>query len=147
MLPIPKRDNNVDTYKYLGEPVFTCSLKEGINGGFLTPFRVKQISTTIDDYLNTPDDDVEQGRRYSEGDFARRLIEIRERELYRVQHYMGSVDQAEKTLVFGASQEHAAVVRDLNNQEKTNKEPAYCVRVTVFGVAALRAIPSRLSGQ
>jgi type I restriction enzyme R subunit len=40
----PKRKDNVDTYAYFGEPVFTYSLKDGINDGFLTPFRVKQIS-------------------------------------------------------------------------------------------------------
>jgi type I restriction enzyme R subunit len=45
----PKRDENVDTYAYFGEPVYIYSLKEGINDGFLTPFRVKQISTTLDE--------------------------------------------------------------------------------------------------
>ncbi|MGE0640726.1 MAG: DEAD/DEAH box helicase family protein, partial [Thermoanaerobaculia bacterium] len=43
----PKRQDNVDTYKYFGEPVYLYSLKEGINDGFLTPFKVKQISTTL----------------------------------------------------------------------------------------------------
>jgi type I restriction enzyme, R subunit len=42
----PKRKDNVDTYAYFGEPVYVYSLKEGINDGFLTPFKVKQISTT-----------------------------------------------------------------------------------------------------
>ncbi len=41
----PKRKDNVGTYAYFGEPVFVYSLKEGINDGFLTPFRVKQIAT------------------------------------------------------------------------------------------------------
>ena len=52
----PKRKDNVDTYAYFGEPVYIYSLKEGINDGFLTPFRVKQISTTLDEYVYTPDD-------------------------------------------------------------------------------------------
>ena len=39
----PKRKDNVDTYRYFGEPVFIYSLKDGINDGFLTPFKVKQI--------------------------------------------------------------------------------------------------------
>jgi type I restriction enzyme R subunit len=39
----PKRDVNADTYRYFGEPVYTYSLKEGINDGFLTPFKVRQI--------------------------------------------------------------------------------------------------------
>jgi type I restriction enzyme, R subunit len=50
----PKRKDNVDTYAYFGEPVYVYSLKEGINDGFLTPFRVKQISTTLDEYVYTP---------------------------------------------------------------------------------------------
>jgi type I restriction enzyme R subunit len=54
----PKRKDNVDTYKYFGEPVYVYSLKEGINDGFLTPFRVRQIATTLDDYIYTPDDTV-----------------------------------------------------------------------------------------
>ena len=54
----PKRKDNVDTYKYFGEPVYIYSLKEGINDGFLTPFKVKRIQTTLDDYIYTPDDEV-----------------------------------------------------------------------------------------
>jgi type I site-specific restriction endonuclease len=42
----PKRQENADTYRYFGEPVYIYSLKEGINDGYLTPFRVKQIATT-----------------------------------------------------------------------------------------------------
>ena len=57
----PKRRDNVDTYAYFGEPVFIYSLKEGINDGFLTPFKVKQISTTLDEYVYTPDDKVVEG--------------------------------------------------------------------------------------
>ena len=54
----PKRKDNVDTYKYFGEPVYIYSLKEGINDGFLTPFKVKRIKTTLDDYIYTSDDDI-----------------------------------------------------------------------------------------
>jgi superfamily II DNA or RNA helicase len=43
----PRRAGNTDTYAYFGDPMFTYSLKEGINDGFLTPFRVKQITTTL----------------------------------------------------------------------------------------------------
>ena len=65
----PKRKDNVDTYAYFGEPVYIYSLKEGINDGFLTPFKVKQISTTLDEYVYTPDDkliegEIEAGKRY-----------------------------------------------------------------------------------
>ena len=67
----PKRKGNVDTYDYFGQPVYVYSLKEGINDGYLTPFRVKQIDTTIDEYIYTDDDEVlegevEEGREYSE---------------------------------------------------------------------------------
>ena len=130
----PKRKDNVDTYAYFGEPVYIYSLREGINDGFLTPFRVKQISTTLDEYVYTPDDivlegEIEADRRYVEKDFSR-IIEIKEREKYRVQTFMDMTDQGEKTLVFCATQEHALGVRDLVNQNKTSKDPHYCVRVT-----------------
>jgi type I restriction enzyme R subunit len=130
----PKRKDNVDTYAYFGEPVFTYSLKAGINDGFLTPFRVKQIATTLDDYVYTPGDtlvqgEVEAGRRYTEGEFNK-LIEIREREAHRVKLFMQQIDQREKTLVFCATQEHALLVRDLINQIKTSSDPNYCHRVT-----------------
>ena len=130
----PKRKNNVDTYAYFGEPVYTYSLKEGINDGFLTPFKVRQIATTLDDYVYTPDDrivdgEVADGKRYREPDFNT-IIEIKEREAYRVKLFMGMIDQNEKTLVFCANQAHALAVRDLVNQVKTSKDPNYCARVT-----------------
>jgi len=142
----PKRKDNIDTYKYFGEPVYTYSLKDGINDGYLTPFKVKQISTTLDEYIYTPDDfviegDVEAGKLYAEKDFNR-SIEIRARELERVKIFMGDIDQSEKTLVFCANQAHASLVRDLINQLKTSTDPRYCVRVTAdegeLGDLALR---------
>ncbi|MEI8291634.1 MAG: DEAD/DEAH box helicase family protein [Verrucomicrobiota bacterium] len=130
----PKRKDNVDTYAYFGEPVFIYSLKEGINDGFLTPFRVKQIQTTLDYYVFTPDDtvvegEIEAGKLYDEPDFNR-TIEIREREKKRVEIFMSQINQNEKTLVFCANQAHALMVRDLINQLKASKDPNYCQRVT-----------------
>ncbi|MDD2364830.1 MAG: DEAD/DEAH box helicase family protein [Desulfuromonadaceae bacterium] len=130
----PKRKDNVDTYAYFGEPVYIYSLKDGINDGFLTPFRVKQISTTLDDYVYTSDDkvmegEVEYGKRYEEPDFNK-IIEIKEREKKRVEIFMSQIDQREKTLVFCATQDHALAVRDLINQIKSSTEPNYCQRVT-----------------
>jgi type I restriction enzyme R subunit len=130
----PKRRDNVDTYKYFGEPVYIYSLKEGINDGFLTPFKVKQISTTLDDYVYTPDDqliegEIELGKRYEEEDFNK-IIEIKEREKKRVTIFMEQINQNEKTLVFCATQNHALAVRDLINQMKTSTDPNYCQRVT-----------------
>ena len=130
----PKRKDNVDTYRYFGEPVYVYSLKEGINDGFLTPFRLRQISTTLDEYVYTSDDklvegEIEEGRRYTEADFNK-IIEIKEREAARVKIFMDMIDQREKALVFCANQNHALAVRDLINQIKTSTDPNYCHRVT-----------------
>jgi len=132
----PKRKTNADTYAYFGEPVYVYSLKEGINDGYLTPFKVKQIHTTLDEYVYTSDDEViegeiEDGKRYREEDFNR-VIEIREREAARVKIFLDRVNQAEKAIVFCATQEHAAAVRDLINQMKSGSDTDYCVRVTAF---------------
>ena len=72
---------------------------------------------------------VEEGKRYREPQFNR-TIEIEERERYRVKLFMNEIDQREKTLVFCATQVHAALVRDLINQMKKSADPNYCVRVT-----------------
>src|SRR2546426_551405 len=130
----PKRNDNVDTYRYFGDPVYIYSLKDGINDGFLTPFKVKQISTTLDEYVYSPDDkliegEVETGKLYTETDFNK-IIEIKEREAHRVKLFMEQINQNEKTLVFCATQDHALAVRDLINQMKVSTDPNYCQRVT-----------------
>jgi len=130
----PKRKDNVDTYAYFGKPVYIYSLKEGINDGFLTPFKVKRIKTTLDDYIYTPDDniiegEVEEGRLYEEDDFNK-IIEIKEREAKRVQIFMDEANPNDKTIIFCATQVHAAAVRDLVNQYKNSTDTNYCVRVT-----------------
>ena len=130
----PKRQNNIDTYKYFGEPVYVYSLKEGINDGYLTPFRVKRIQTTIDEYIYTSDDsiiegEVEQGKIYEEKDFNK-SIEIIEREKKRVKIFLDEADQNEKAIIFCANQNHAALIRDLVNQLKYSKHPNNCVIVT-----------------
>lgn len=104
----------------------------------MTPFKVKRIETTIDRYQYIPDDEVvegeiEAGKVYEEKDFNRTGgIEIDAREKKRVELMMREIDQSEKTIVFCANQAHAALVRDLINQIKTNKNTLYCVRVTAF---------------
>ncbi len=134
MTATPKRQDNVDTYQYFGEPVYIYSLKEGINDGYLTPFKVKRIQTTLDDYVYTSDDqviegEIENGKLYIEPDFNK-VIEIKEREAKRVKIFLNEVKQSEKSLVFCANQAHALAVRDLINQNKSSKNPDYCVRVT-----------------
>lgn len=130
----PKRKENVDTYKYFGAPVYVYSLKDGISDGFLTPFKLKKVTTSLDTYTYHSDDkivegEIEEGRTYTETDFNR-IIEIKQREQKRVKLFMDMIDQNEKTLVFCANQEHAAAIRDLINQYKKSKDPNYCVRVT-----------------
>jgi len=130
----PKRDKNIDTYRYFGEPVYLYSLKAGINDGFLTPFKVKQIHTTIDEYLYIPDDEVEQGeieegKVYSETEMNK-VIEIKAREEYRVKKFLSMMDENQKTIVFCATQKHALAVRDLVNQHSDSNNPNYCHRVT-----------------
>jgi len=134
MTATPKRVENIDTYKYFGEPAYVYSMKDGINDGFLTPFKVKRIKTTLDEYIYTSDDriiegEIEEGKLYTEPDFNR-IIEIKEREAKRVKIFMNEINQNEKTIVFCATQDHAAAIRDLINQIKTSTEPNYCVRVT-----------------
>ena len=130
----PKRKENADTYKYFGKPVFIYSLKDGIEDGFLTPFKVRQIQTSLDEYTYSPDDnivegEIEEGKVYKESDFNR-IIEIKAREAKRVKVFMDLINPKEKTLVFCATQEHAAAIRDLINQYAKSINPLYCVRVT-----------------
>ncbi len=135
----PKRKDNVDTYAYFGEPVYSYTLKQGVNDGFLTPFKVYPVVGTMDEYVYTPGDGVvvkgnpEPGRLYKEGDFNR-LITIPEREQKRVHYWMDRINPKEKTLVFCATQEHAGMVRDYINQYAVKRgwtsNTAYCVRVT-----------------
>ena len=141
----PKREDNADTYKYFGDPVYSYTLKEGINDGFLTPFKVHPIVGTMDEYLYTPGDGVivegepEPGRLYKEGDFNR-IITIPEREQKRVQYWMDKINPKEKTIVFCGTQQHAGIVRDYINQYATKQgwsnNSNYCVRVTATDGAA-----------
>ncbi|WP_299898705.1 EcoAI/FtnUII family type I restriction enzme subunit R [uncultured Ruegeria sp.] len=130
----PKRKHNADTYAYFGEPAYTYALRDGIEDGFLTPFKVRQMASTIDEYVYDGSDDVivgdiEAGEAFIESDFNTRIV-IEERELSRVQEFMSQIDQRQKTLVFCATQDHAALVRDLINQVKDSTNPNYCHRVT-----------------
>ncbi len=130
----PKRTTNADTYSYFGDPVYTYALKEGIEDGFLTPFKVRQMASTIDEYVYDPNDtvvagEIEEDRKYTEADFNTRLI-IEERERSRVKEFMDEVDQRQKAIIFCATQDHAARVRDMINQIKVSTDPNYCQRVT-----------------
>ena len=130
----PKRTDNIDTYAYFGEPVYIYSLKDGINDGYLTPFKVQQIHTNIDEYVHTGENTIlegeaEEGKVYTQFDFNR-SVEIREREEFRVKQFLKEMKPTEKTIIFCATQDHAAVVRDIVNQQNPNPHPDFCHRVT-----------------
>lgn len=130
----PKRTDNADTYDYFGKPVYEYSLREGIDDGYLTPFRVRQYISTIDSYTFEGEDkvlkgEVADGAQFSERDFNR-VIKMRKRELHRVRTLLAEINHNQKTLVFCATQAHAALIRDLINQEVQHPDPDYCVRVT-----------------
>jgi type I restriction enzyme R subunit len=143
----PKRTDNTDTYAYFGEPAYVYSLKEGIEDGFLTPFRVRQYVSDKDAYTFDGTDEVltgevEEGTTFEEKDFHK-LVVIRERELHRVRTLLSEINVNEKTLVFCATQVHAALIRDLINQEVRHPDPDYCVRVTANDGAAGEAFLER----
>lgn len=130
----PKRDVNGDTYDYFGEPVYSYALKEGINDGFLSPFRVKEVQTNYDEYTITSDDnivsgDAQVGDTFTYKDYGRKII-IEQVERYRVKYFMDMINQNQKTLVFCATQVHAAYIRDLINQIADSTSINYCHRVT-----------------
>jgi type I restriction enzyme R subunit len=130
----PKRTDNADTYAYFGEPVYTYSLREGIEDGYLTPFRVRQYSSTIDTYTFDGEDkvvagEVADGTTFEEKDFNK-IVQMKARELHRVRTFLAEINTNEKAIVFCATQAHAALIRDLINQEVKHGDPDYCVRVT-----------------
>jgi len=130
----PRRTENVDTYDYFGDPVYSYALKEGINDGYLTPFRVRQFLTNFDEYQYSPEDrviagEVDENHVYKEKDFNKRIV-IMARESARVKVFMDLINPYEKTLVFCNDQEHALMVRDLINKYKKVADPNYCHRVT-----------------
>ena len=130
----PRRDLNVDTYKYFGDPVYQYSLKQGISDGYLTPFRHCKMQGTIDDYIYSPEDEVlsgevDEGKVYTENDFYNGNIKIKQRDMSRVKEFMKHIGVDEKTLVFCSTQDHAAQIRDMINQVHKGN-PKYAVRVT-----------------
>ena len=129
----PKREDNVDTYNYFGKPVYEYSLKEGINDGFLTPYKVKRVRTNLDEYIFKSGDSVKQGelekQQYDQNDFNRTII-IPERIDKIAQNLLDLMNPMDKTIVFCVDQEHALRMRDAINRHKTVKDMDYCVRVT-----------------
>jgi type I restriction enzyme R subunit len=129
----PKRTDNIDTYNYFGEPRYTYSLRDGIEDGFLTPFKVKKISTTLDAYKHGPGDVVLEGeldKEEYEKEDMNRVIVIPAREEALVKIMLREIDQKQKTIVFCMNEAHALMIRDFVNKHKMSDDPNYCVRVT-----------------
>ena len=129
----PRVEQNVNTYQYFTYHAYEYSLKQGVEDGFLTPFRHINMKSNIDEYIYSPDDtvitgEVEQGRTYTEEDFYKGDIIIRQRDEARVKEFLAGIGENEKTLVFCATQAHAAEVRDMINRQL--KKNGYCQRVT-----------------
>jgi len=128
----PKRDDNGDTYKYFGEPVYEYSLKEGINDGFLTPYKVKRIQTNIDEYRFNPNDIV-QGELEEQivtlDKFEKQVIIPKRTELV-AKTILEQINPMDKTIVFCVNQKHAIDMKIAIDKYKTVKDNDYCVRVT-----------------
>ena len=129
----PKRDDNIDTYNYFGKPVYEYSLAQGIDDGFLTPFKIKRVRLNIDELAFTSGDRVIQGQVkkpvYTTGDFEKNII-VDERTDIIAETILKQINPLEKTIVFCVDQSHALRMRDSINKYKTIKDPDYCVRVT-----------------
>lgn len=133
----PRRTINGDTYKYFGEPVYQYSLKQGIEDGYLTPYRVKSCTNQIiDEYVYNEEDKIIQGaelldkdKTYTEGDFYHGKIKIRQRDELRVAEFLETANPEEKSIVFCATQNHAMQIRDMINSQ-AKRGTNYCVRVT-----------------
>lgn len=129
----PKRTDNVDTYEYFGQPDFEYSLKEGINDGFLTPYRVKRVRTNLDELVLTKDDVIVEGESgqdlYRVEDYDRKIIVDQRTELV-AETILTNINPLDKTIVFCENQDHALTMRDMINKFKTIKDSHYCVRVT-----------------
>ncbi len=129
----PRVDQNVNTYTYFTYHAYEYSLRQGIEDGFLTPFRHINMMSNIDDYIYQPDDEVLSGevnvfKTYTEKDFYQGNIKIRERDEARVREFLAGIGEGEKGIVFCATQAHAAEVRDMINAQVKRK--GYCERVT-----------------
>src|SRR5690625_6950323 len=103
MTATPKREDNVDTYKYFGKPVYEYALKDGIDDGFLTPYKVKRIRTNIDEYIYTDNDTVIQGEvekdRYEIKDYEKKIVLPKRTQLI-AKSILKHIGKMEKTIVF-----------------------------------------------
>ncbi|MBZ7940206.1 EcoAI/FtnUII family type I restriction enzme subunit R [Campylobacter molothri] len=129
----PKKEENIDTYEYFGESVYDYSLKSGIEDGFLTPYKVKLIKTSLSDgYTYNPNDliqgDLEKGF-YKQSEFERNIFLPRYNDFI-AKKILELINPMDKTIVFCVNQAHASEVKRAIDKYKNVKEDDYCVRVT-----------------
>jgi len=142
MTATPLREDSRDTYEYFGNPVYTYSLRQGIEDGFLAPYRVHRVITTVDaaGWRPSKDELDRYGRpvpddEYQTKDFER-VIALRARTRAMAKHlteFLKGTDRFAKTLVFCVDQEHASEMRQelLNlNSDLVKQYPDYVCRVT-----------------
>ena len=151
MTATPKESEKVSNIDYFGEPVYIYSLKQGIEDGFLAPFKVINITTNIgegwrpyhgqtDIYGNVIEDRIYNNRDYDYSIILQDRIDEVARE---ITDYLKSTDRMQKTIVFCASEDHAERMRiAINNLNKdlSKRNPDYCVRITgsdVYGKSKL----------
>lgn len=129
----PKRADNVDTYKYFWNPIYEYSLKNGIDDGFLTPFKIKRIQLNTDELvLNSSDKIISwevKKQVFGVNDMDRTIV-IDERTELVAQTILQQINKMDKTIIFCVDQDHALRMRDAINKYKTVKDADYCVRVT-----------------
>lgn len=128
----PKRDDNGDTYKYFGDPIYEYSLKDGINDGFLTPYKVKRIQTNIDEYRFDPNDIItgELDKQIVALDRFEREVVIPKRTELIAKTILENMNPMDKSIVFCVNQKHAMDMKVAIDKFKTIKDNNYCVRVT-----------------
>ncbi len=128
----PKRDDNGDTYAYFGEPIYEYSLKDGINDGFLTPYKVKRVQTNIDEYKFNPNDIIS-------GELKENIVKLEEFEKSVIipkrtellaKTVLQNINSLDKTIIFCVNQSHALAIKIAIDKYKTIKDSNYCVRVT-----------------
>jgi len=142
MTATPLRDDNRDTYDYFGNPIYTYSLKQGIEDGFLAPYRVHRIVTTVDaaGWRPTKGELDKYGREipdeeYQTKDFER-VVALKQRTEAVAAHitdFLKKTDRFAKTIVFCVDQEHAQEMRKAINNlnaDLVQKYPDYVCRVT-----------------
>ena len=128
----PKRDDNGDTYKYFGEPIYEYSLKDGINDGFLTPYKVKRVQTNIDEYRFDPNDIIvgELEKQIVKLEQFEKEVVIPKRTKLLAKTIIDNINPMDKTIIFCVNQKHAMDMKVAIDKYKKVKDNNYCVRVT-----------------